>query len=216
LAGLIATEFIALSLVASLAGVVVGYIVHTGLVAAVSAVLDLALPASSWWPYIQGMLTGILLLFGFALPSLLALRDVPPVRVLRHNETALTSHRFTAVATGAAVFAVLVLGLSGDVVLGSILAISLIVACAVFALVARVLVVLVGRLRGSVSRWPYLRLALTGMSRRRTLTVVQLCSLSMGLTILLLLAITRTDLLQGWKNTVPDDAPNTFLINIQP
>jgi putative ABC transport system permease protein len=38
----------------------------------------------------------------------------------------------------------------------------------------------------------------------------------MGLMILLLLAMTRTDLLQGWQNALPPDAPNTFLINIQP
>src|SRR3546814_9672463 len=34
--------------------------------------------------------------------------------------------------------------------------------------------------------------------------------------IMLLLAITRNDLLQGWQSTLPPDAPNTFLINIQP
>lgn len=60
-----------------------------------------------------------------------------------------------------------------------------------------------------------MRFALAGMAQRRALSVTQLCALAMGLMILLLLAITRTDLLHGWQNTVPPDAPNTFLINIQ-
>ena len=33
---------------------------------------------------------------------------------------------------------------------------------------------------------------------------------------LLLLAMTRTDLIQGWQRTLPPDAPNRFLINVQP
>src|SRR3546814_1665931 len=63
---------------------------------------------------------------------------------------------------------------------------------------------------------PALRFALAGMVRRRGHTVTQLCALSVGLMIMLLLAITRNDLLQGWQSTLPPDAPNTFLINIQP
>src|SRR5690606_37877089 len=31
-----------------------------------------------------------------------------------------------------------------------------------------------------------------------------------------ILAITRSDLLEGWQGTLPANAPNTFLINIQP
>jgi putative ABC transport system permease protein len=37
-----------------------------------------------------------------------------------------------------------------------------------------------------------------------------------GLMVLLLLAVVRADLLRSWRTTLPDDAPNQFIINIQP
>ena len=37
-----------------------------------------------------------------------------------------------------------------------------------------------------------------------------------GIDALLLLTVVRTDLLAEWKNTLPADAPNYFLINIDP
>ena len=38
----------------------------------------------------------------------------------------------------------------------------------------------------------------------------------LGLTVLLLLAVVRTDLLNEWKQSLPVNAPNHFLINIPP
>ena len=52
--------------------------------------------------------------------------------------------------------------------------------------------------------------------RRRVATITQVCALAIGLMALLLLAMTRTDLIQGWQRTLPPDAPNRFLINVQP
>src|SRR3546814_3662697 len=78
------------------------------------------------------------------------------------------------------------------------------------------MVAVLSLMRHRVTGHPALRFALAGMVRRRGHTVTQLCALSVGLMIMLLLAITRNDLLQGWQSTLPPDAPNTFLINIQP
>jgi putative ABC transport system permease protein len=46
--------------------------------------------------------------------------------------------------------------------------------------------------------------------------VVQLVSLAVGLMALLLLTVTRTDLVNAWRAAAPPDAPNRFVINIQP
>lgn len=209
-------EFIALAMVASFIGLVLGYTIHIGLVIMVTSLLDISLPLSSWVPYGKAMATGSLILLGFAVPPLLALRRVPPVRVLRRDATGLAAHNRTAYATGLVAFAMLALGLTGDWRLGGIIVGGFAVALIGFALTAIALVWTVGRLRHHVGNRPLLRFALAGMSRRRALAVTQLCALAMGLSILLLLAITRTDLLEGWQNTIPPDAPNTFLINIQP
>src|SRR5690606_16506677 len=57
--------------------------------------------------------------------------------------------------------------------------------------------------------------ALAGVVRRRGATVAQICALAIGLMAMLLLTITRTDLVDGWRHAAPPDAPNRFLINIQ-
>lgn len=216
LSSMVWVEFVSLALVASSIGLALGYVLHVGLVAAVRVWLDIDLPGSSWLPYGKGLATGLLLLLGFAIPPLLSLRRVPPVRVLRRDTSGLASYRRSGFGLGIAALALLVLGLAGDWRLGSAIAAGFGFAFLVFALFALCLVWTAGRLRHRFSNRPFLRFALAGMSRRSALTVTQVCALAMGLSILLLLAITRTDLLHGWQSTVPPDAPNTFLINIQP
>jgi putative ABC transport system permease protein len=45
---------------------------------------------------------------------------------------------------------------------------------------------------------------------------VQILALSLGLTAILLLTFTRTDLIDAWRAKTPVDAPNRFVLNIQP
>ena len=45
---------------------------------------------------------------------------------------------------------------------------------------------------------------------------MQVVAFGLGLTVLLLLTFVRTDLLEGWRQTLDENAPNNFLINIQP
>ena len=80
--------------------------------------------------------------------------------------------------------------------------------------VGRLLVSAMGRSRGGVGiAWRY---GLANVSRRGRDSAVQVVAFGLGLTVLLLLTLVRTDLLQEWKRTLDEDAPNHFLINIQP
>ena len=79
--------------------------------------------------------------------------------------------------------------------------------------VGRLLVSAIGRSRGGVGiAWRY---GLANVSRRGRDSAVQVVAFGLGLTVLLLLTLVRTDLLEGWKRTLDEDAPNHFLINIQ-
>ena len=53
------------------------------------------------------------------------------------------------------------------------------------------------------------------VARRGRVSAVQVVAFGLGLTVLLLLTLVRTDLLEGWRKTLDEDAPNQFLINIQ-
>ncbi|NBS98604.1 MAG: ABC transporter permease, partial [Betaproteobacteria bacterium] len=61
-----------------------------------------------------------------------------------------------------------------------------------------------------------LRVALASWSRRRGASIAQTAALAVALMALVLLTVTRDDLLSSWRKASPADAPNRFLINIQP
>lgn len=60
-----------------------------------------------------------------------------------------------------------------------------------------------------------IKIGLLGLKRRLSLSIMQMIGFSIGLTILMLLSLLRNDLIQNWQSSLPEDAPNRFLINIQ-
>ena len=54
------------------------------------------------------------------------------------------------------------------------------------------------------------------LSRRASSSVAQVVAFGLGMLALMLLTLVRGELLDEWKGALPDDAPNFFLINIQP
>ena len=59
------------------------------------------------------------------------------------------------------------------------------------------------------------RYGLANIARRRADSVAQVMAFGFGLTVLLLLSGVRTSLLDTWYASLPTDAPNHFMINIQ-
>jgi putative ABC transport system permease protein len=67
--------------------------------------------------------------------------------------------------------------------------------------------------RGVGVAWRY---GLANIVRRDRDSIVQIVAFGLGLTVLLLLALVRDDLLRDWRASLPADAPNYFMINIRP
>jgi putative ABC transport system permease protein len=65
---------------------------------------------------------------------------------------------------------------------------------------------------GRVS-WRY---GVASLRRRSAGTVWQVVALALGMAALLTLTVVRADLLTAWQGNLPADAPNRFLVNIQP
>ena len=218
IAGLFAGEYLVVGILASLAGVAGGLGLHLVLLQMLASLLPDSIPAPGPMPALQGLLCGLVLLLGFGMPPLEQLRRVSPVRVLRRDVGEPSVRMLLAYGAGAAGFGVLLIWAAGDARLGGIVGAGFIACIGVFALVARGLLLALQRLRrGGAPRlgvaW---RFALAAMQRRPGATVAQLVALSVGLMALLLLAIVRTDLIDQWRGQAPADAPNRFIINIQP
>ncbi len=211
-----AIEFILVGLAASLLGVVLGYAVHYVFVLLLAGLVESALPAASVWPAALGLGVGLTLLLAFGLPPVLQLAQVPPLRVIRRDMGALRPASLVVLGLGVAGFAALLLVVSSDIRLGLIAVGGFAAAVAVFAVLSWLAVLL---LRSSVNeatapRW--LVLATRQISARPAYAVVQVSSLAVGLLALVLLVLLRTDLIDSWRQATPPDAPNRFVINIQP
>jgi putative ABC transport system permease protein len=113
-------------------------------------------------------------------------------------------------------FSALLLNASRDLWLGSMVVGGFAVAVLVFAGMAWLGVMGLRRAM-QISGLPiWLRMATRQISARPGYTVVQVSALSVGLLALMLLVLLRTDLVDSWRNATPADAPNRFVINIQP
>ena len=211
-------EFASVGLLASLVGVIIGLALHFALVGLLSGVLRQALPWPTLYPGAQGLLCGMVLLLGFAVPPLERLRRVPPVRVLRRDVGPQTPRTWLAYLMGTVGFALLLFWTAGEVRLGWIVGGGFLGCLAFFGAIAHLAMRLLQWIRRQEHRsigWT-LRFALAAMQRRRGTNLAQLVALATGLTAILALAIARADLVDDWREQAPLHAPNRFVINIQP
>ncbi|MDN5836171.1 MAG: FtsX-like permease family protein, partial [Nitrosospira sp.] len=206
-------HFAALGFIASAAGCLLGFVAQEALTFWLSGLVKAELPYPSVWPGVHGLLTGMLLLLGFALPPLLNLRSVPALRVLRRDIGLQNTHSLTGYALGLMALSVLFLWKAGDVRLGASVMGGFAAAIAVFGLLGFLLVKALAHMRSQTGG--ALRYGLASIRRRATASVVQAVALGLGLMALLALTLIRDDLLQNWRTNLPPDAPDHFLVNIQ-
>lgn len=209
-------EFVLAGLAASTVGVLLGYAVHHVFVLLLAGLVETALPAPSIWPVLFGLGMGQTLLVAFGLPPVLQLAQVPALRVLRRDVGNLRPASLGVLALGVAGFAALLLAVSSDLKLGLIAVGGFAAAVALFAAASWLAVWLLRRAVNEASAPRWLVLATRQIAARPAYTVVQVSSLAVGLLALVLLVLLRTDLIAGWRQATPADAPNRFVINVQP
>ncbi|CDY79556.1 ABC transporter, permease protein, putative [Caballeronia glathei] len=218
LRALFAGEFLIVGVLGSVAGVVLGFGGHLVLLNWLGALVEVELPAPTLWPAVQGIAMGLVLLLGFALPPLLPLTRVPPVRVIRREIGDAQRVAYAAYSLGVLLFAGLLVIAAGELKLGGIVAGGFAGGLLVFGAVARLALWATARYvrrerSGAGVGWRY---ALASLERRSGASALQITALGIGLMCLLLIAMTRNDLIAGWRESTPPDAPNQFLIDIQP
>ena len=218
MARIYAMEFLLVGLVASVMGLILGWLCHQVFVLLLADLVSVALPPPSWRPFAVGTGVGILLTMGFGLPSVLQLAQVPPLRVMRRDLGALKPLSLVAWLAGLASLTALLFLVARDLKLGTIALGGFAGAVMLFALLTGLLVV---ALRALSHRWPARlptawTLSVRQLTAQPVQTVVQVSALAIGLLALMLLVLLRTDLIDSWRSATPPDAPNRFVINIQP
>ncbi len=212
-------EFVLLGLAACAVGTLIGFVAQFFIAEILGGLLRADLPAVSMLPALQGFLVGLVLLLGFALPPLVQLKNVPAVRVIRRESGATSGSTVAVYAAGLLSLSGLLIWQAGDVVLGITVVGGFGVAVAVFAVVAWLgLRFLSGSFfsRKIGKQNISLRYGLANLRRHARGNAIQVASLALGLTAVLLLTFTRNDLVDAWRRSSPPDAPNRFLLGVQP
>ncbi|HEY0503571.1 MAG TPA: FtsX-like permease family protein, partial [Lysobacter sp.] len=207
-------ELLLLGLFASVLGVLVAFVLQWAVAGWLANTLSLSIPPAGWLPALQGLGVGMVVLLAFGAPPVLALRRVSALRVLRRDLDSTEPSAWLVAFAGLAGMAALLWWKAGSAVLGAAMLVGIAATLAVLALLAWLLIVVVRRLRPRLRG--SLRYGLANVSRRAGTSIAQVSALGLGLMALLLLTFVRTDLLDRWQVSLAQDAPNRFIINVQP
>lgn len=221
LSQLFALQLLWLALSASVIGALLGLAGQAGLLALLMQFLPLELPPPGMLPLLLGILTALAVLVGFAGPTLLRLKRVSALKVLRRELDPLPASAWLVVGVASLVFGALLWLYSGDVWLSLGLLLGGLAALVVLWALGWALLNGVLRLAG---RWgagqgdgsQALRLGVRQLARRRQASLGQLLAFAVTFAAMAIITLVRGDLLSAWQAQLPEDTPNYFAINIQP
>lgn len=203
-----------LGVIGSLLGCLLGFAAQAGLAALVGSLFVETLPTAGWMPVLAGFVTGLATMLSVVWPQLTRLRDVPALRILRRDLGDRNLLGWLGYVPSIAIMTALVMWHAQSIKLGSVTLATFFTLLLVIGLIAIACGKLLYRVVGEGSgAW---KLGLASLRRRSTMTVAQVAGFSLGLMALILLVLVRNDLLQNWQASLPEDAPNRFIINIQP
>ena len=147
------------------------------------------------------------LLLGFAFLPLWQLKSVSPLRVIRRELGAPEAGAWLMYGSGGAVLCGLFLWQAGSLKLGLTVLGGLLAGLLLFGMLAWLMVRALGRFGSHV---------FSNLARHARSNAVLIVALSLGGMALLLLTFVRADLMDSWRSRLPPDAPNRFIVNIQP
>ncbi|PHM71578.1 putative ABC transporter permease subunit YbbP [Xenorhabdus kozodoii] len=204
-------QWLVILLAAMVVGSLLGLAFESALIRILAGMLPKLLPAAGMWPWVWaiGALFGIAVLVGIR--PYRQLMATQPSRVLRSDVTAsIWPLRYYLPAVALIITGGLVLLAGTHPLLWSLLAGVPIVA---------LFLALLGwgglwLLRRVTFRQLSLRLAVNRLLCRPFQTMTQLAAFSLSFMLLALLIMVRGDLLNQWRQQLPPDSPNYFLLNI--
>ncbi|MHB1436853.1 MAG: ABC transporter permease [Thiobacillus sp.] len=211
---LYAVQLLTLGLLGSLAGVVIGALMQQVLAGLILPDAVTRLPSLGLAPVGVAVASGLLALAGAALPALMRLIRVPPLRVLRRDLPPLPAAAWLGAAVSGSALLGLIAWYAGDVKLVGVFVGALAALVSVLILLAR-LALVAGRSVQRMAHGP-LRFGLAQLLRHRFDSTLQLGAFTLALFLVALLALVRSDLIAGWQQQLPPQAPNHFLVNIAP
>lgn len=204
-----------LALIGGVLGCILGFLVQAILAYFAGRLFLEALPAPNYLPVLIGMVTSFAILFSMMWPHIQAIKNVPTMRILRIDVEAKPSKIWMNYLPVALIIAALILWLAKTLQLAGAFLAGVFSICLLAGLLAYAMSNALFKISQKTSN-NAVSLGLANLKRRMGLTIAQIIGFSLGAMVLMLLLMTKNDLMQSWQSSLPADAPNRFIINIQP
>ena len=212
--GIFSIQLAMLGFIGSILGLFAGYLVHEGIIFYFSQFINRDLPAANLFALLPAFSAGILLIFCFSLPALVRLKNVSPVQVIQSRATTASSQQLILYLPALVITTLLIFWQARDIKLAAFYLAGLISTLAILALATLLLLWLANQFKNRLPvSW---RLGLTYLTRRKFNTMIESAGFGVGMMVIIVLVLIRTDLIDDWLVSLPETTPNQFLINIQP
>tara|TARA_B100000214_G_scaffold287373_1_gene216938 strand:- start:298 stop:2763 length:2466 start_codon:yes stop_codon:yes gene_type:complete len=198
---------------ASIFGLILGYALQHLLLSTLQGIINVDLPPPSFRPIIIGFTTAAFVVFATAAPYIKILSETEPIRILRNDFVIKLSSNFIIYLVAFFTMFGFLGVLFQDIKLILYIVMTLICVTSVLYLIGKLLIYVLSLIKFSNGTgW---KLGLKNIVQRGNDSILQVIIFGLSLLFLVVLAETRTDLVDSWTETLDEETPNYFLFNIQ-
>ena len=213
-------QLLYLAVFASVIGLALGYVGQEMLSGVLASTLhqgntSTALPSAGMSAWLIASLTAPITLLGFALPPLLRLGRVSPLRVLRRELEPMAWNSWAIYGLGLVMMSLLNYWFSQDLVMTLLIILGGFFVLLILLFSLQFLLFLIDNVLPKAKFSMTMRFAWRQINRDRYRTSIQILAFALTMMIMLIIAIVRNDLLQDWQKNLPQDSANFFAMNIQ-
>jgi len=219
----LAIQTIFIAFFSALVGILLGFMTQFGLATLAGSLFVETLPAPTMMPIFVGLIASVSMMFAVVLPHAWQMRNLTAMHILRRETLSQPLSVQAKFLPAALVMGAMIVWQARNIQLAISTILVLTALCVVIIVFSYLIITLANglfsssltssssnRLLGDI------KLGVHGLKRRFGLSTVQMMGFSMGLMVLMVLALMRNDLINSWQASLPLDAPNRFIINIQP
>jgi putative ABC transport system permease protein len=204
-----------LASIGAVAGCLLGYAIQFVLAHLAGRLFLESLPQPSLTPIFTGFVLSFTILFAIMLPHIRSLKNIPTMNILRKNFVLPPSQVWLNYLPVLIVVVGLIFWIAKTPKLAIVFLAGIVGICVVAGLLAYGLALLLHRASQNKNVGNNISLGMANLKRRLGLSIAQIIGFSLGAMVLMLLVMIKTDLMQSWQKSLPIDAPNRFIINIQ-
>jgi putative ABC transport system permease protein len=206
-------KLLLLGLIASILGVLTGYLVQAALLNTLEELIPKPLPPLNLIPAGSGLLSGMLLILSVSMASLLRIRHISPVAIMRNEMVSAPTSRLLLYSFTLTGLFIISFWTTQDVIMTLWFYGSIIVSAIVCYFFAKI--ILQAFLWLSQRYVLINRLSWINIQRHQQNVLLQITTFSLIFALVIILYLLRTELLEKWQQQLPDRTPNHFVINLQ-